>query len=314
MVVVSVVTVAACSGGLNAAASPKPRGTYHWRAAPGARVSLVPTLDAGQAGWCMQMVTRNVIGSLTRSSRTCSAPPTSTGPIFAEACEGGGREGAIVFVLTQNDVASVSIAGGRRIPTTTNSTLPEGLRAVSLQAPEYKPKPVFRQCPAVIPFDASGKVIAKRGKRGIPLAVRLPRETWEHPERPSRGVCEFTATQLRLGTVAWDGAVATRITTVPRLLGRALLSCAQTVYIHSGGHYVSSAVLLDASHPGMPPPPLPGMKTLAGHPGVFEAQSSEGRMVARRIPGAWLVVTEETPSGLAVPVELLEHLRATIHL
>jgi hypothetical protein len=56
------------------------------------------------------------------------------------------------------------------------------------------------------------------------------------------------------------------------------------------------------------------MKTLAGHPGVFEAQSSEGRMVARRIPGAWLVVTEETTSGLAVPVELLEHLRATIHL
>jgi hypothetical protein len=35
---------------------------------------------------------------------------------------------------------------------------------------------------------------------------------------------------------------------------------------------------------------------------------------ARRIPGAWLLATEETPTGRAVPIELLENLRATIHL
>ena len=290
---------------------------YQWRATPGARVSLVPALAAGQAGWCMQTVTRIVTGDVTDSSRACPEPPTSTGPVFAEVCEGsgGGVNGAIVFVLTQSDVASVSIAGGKRIPTTTNSTLPEGLRAASLRAPEYVPKPdFFRQCPAVMPFDAGGKAIAKQTKRGVPLAARLPRRTWAHPEPLPRGVCELAATGLPLGTVAWEGAVATRVTPVPRLPGRALLSCAHIVYAHSGGRYVSAAVLLDASHPGTPPPPLPGMKPLAGHPGVFEAQSSEGRIAARRIPGAWLAVTEETPTGQAVPLELLGHLRATIHL
>jgi hypothetical protein len=312
LAVVGAITVTACSGGL-AAASSKPPGAYRWRATPGARVSLVPVLAAGRAGWCMQTVTRIVTGNVTSSSRACPEPPTSTGPIFAEGCEDG-EEGAIVFVLTQRDVASVSIAGGRRIPTTTNATLPEGLRAASLQAPEYGPKLGFlRHCPAVTAFAASGKAITRSARHGIPLAASLPRRTRAHPERPPRGVCELTATRLRLGTVAWEGAVVTRITAVPRLLGRALLSCARTVYVHSGGHYVSAAVLLDASHPGAPPP-LPGMKPLAGHPGVFAAQSSEGRMVARHIPGAWLVATEETPIGLAVPVELLEHLRATIHL
>ncbi len=311
--VVGAITVTACSGGLAAASSKSP-GAYRWRATPGARVSLVPVLDAGRAGWCMQTVTRIVTGNVTSSSRACPEPPTSTGSIFAEECEDG-EDGAIVFVLTQRDVASVSIAGSRRIPTTTNATLPDGLRAASLQAPEYEPKLSYlRHCPTIVAFDASGNAIASPARHGIPLAARLPRRTWAHPERLPQGVCELTATRLRLGTVAWEGAVVTRITAVPRLLGRALLSCARTVYIHSGGHYVSAAALLDASHPGTPPPPLPGMKPLAGHLGVFEAQSSEGRMVARRIPGAWLVATEETPIGLAVPVELLEHLRVTIHL
>jgi hypothetical protein len=53
---------------------------------------------------------------------------------------------------------------------------------------------------------------------------------------------------------------------------------------------------------------------LAGHPGIFEALGSSGRKAARRIPGAWIVVEEEDMIGLGVPVELLEHLRATIHL
>jgi hypothetical protein len=313
LAVVGAITVTACSGGL-AAASSKPRATYHWRATPGARVSLVPVLDAGRAGWCMQTVTRIVTGNVTRGSQACPEPVTSTGPIFAESCEDG-EEGAIVFVLAQSDVASVSIAGGRRIPTTANATLPEGLRAASLQAPEYAPKLyLLRHCPTITAFDASGKAIARPARHGIPLVASLPRRTWAHPDRLPRGVCELTATRLRLGTVAWEGAVATRITAVPRLLSRALLSCAHTAYVHSGGHYVSAAALLDASHPGAPPPPLPGMKPLAGYPGVFEAQSSEGRMVARRIPGAWLVATEETSGGLAVPVELLEHLRVKIRL
>jgi hypothetical protein len=304
------------SEGSRASASANPPDTV-WRADSGAQVSLAPVLDAANAGWCMQTLTETVTATETERGRACLEPPTSTGPVLAEECDGRiGKKGAIVFVLTQSEVASVSIAGGAQIPTTTNSTLPDGLRSVSLQAPEYMPKRAFfeRHCPAVSAFDESGNAIATNAERGFPLATRLPRRTWAHPERLPRGVCELTATKLRRGTVAWEGAVATRLRRVPGLLGQALLSCASTVYIHSGGHYITAAVLLDASHPGATPPPLPGMKALPQHPGIFEAPSSEGQVVARRIPGAWLLATEETPSGLAVPVELLDNMRATIHL
>jgi len=320
LAVFGVVVATACSGGLSAAASSKPRDTFQWGAALGARVSLAPLLGAGEAGWCMQTITHMVTATGSRSSRACPDPPTSTGPIFAETCNGDGREkGAIVFVLTQGDVASVSIAGGARIPTTTNSTLPDGLRAASLEAPEYTAKfDFFRHCPAVSAFDGSGNAIRTQAKRGFPLRVRLHSRRWEHPKHPPVGACELDATKLRLGTVAWSGAMATGIRSVSRLLGQAFLSCASTEYIHSGGRYISAAILLDALHPGATPPPLPEMTPLAGHPGVFEVPGSEvgltGWMVARRIEGAWLVVTEETPEGRVVPVELLENLQATVHL
>jgi len=319
LAVFGVVVAIACSGGHSASASSEPRGAQVWRAAPGARVSLAPLLGAGEAGWCMQTITHMVTATGSRASRACPDPPTSTGPIFAESCNGGGEKGAIVFVLTQGDVASVSIAGGARIPTTTNSTLPDGLRAASLEAPEYRAKfDFFRHCPAVSAFDGSGNAIRTKAKRGSPLSIRLHSRTWEHPKHPPVGACELDATKLRLGTVAWTGALATAIRSVPRLLGQAFLSCASTEYIHSGGHYISAAILLDALHPGATPPPLPEITPLAGHRGVFEVPGSEvpglaAWMVARRIPGAWLVVTEETPNGRVVPVELLENLRATIH-
>jgi hypothetical protein len=317
LAVFCVLVATPCSEGLGAATSANPQETFQWRADSGAQVSLVPVLDAANAGWCMQTLTETVTATETVRGRACLQPPTSTGPVLAETCDGRvGEKGAIVFALTQSDVASVSIAGGAQIPTTTNATLPDGLRTVSLQAPEYILTRGFFQehCPAVSAFDASGNLIPMHPGRGFPLAARLLRRTWAHPGRPPRGVCELTATKLRRGTVAWEGAVATKLGPVPGLLGQALLSCASTVYVHSGGHYITAAILLNASHPGATPPPLPGMKPLPQHPGIFEAQSSAGQTVARRIPGAWLLATEETPTGLAVPTELLENLRATIHL
>jgi hypothetical protein len=134
------------------------------------------------------------------------------------------------------------------------------------------------------------------------------------PSEPAPGVCRLDAPHLRLGTVAWEGAVADAIRPVRRLLGRALVSCADTVYIHRVGEYVTAAVLLDASRPGAAPPALPGMKPFGGHPGIFQASSSGGPVVARRIPGAWVVATtSEGPVGPAMPIEILEHMRVTIH-
>ena len=69
--------------------------------------------------------------------------------------------------------------------------------------------------------------------------------------------------------------------------------------------------MLDAAHPGVAPPNLPGMEPLPGHPSLYEAPPDR---FARRIPGAWLVVEEEDNIGPTVPVELLERLHASLHL
>jgi len=313
--IVTVLALSACSGGSGVTTvRVTSQSADAWHAARGAHVSLVPVLGAGVAGWCMQTTSRTVTAGLVSSGRSCPAPHTTRGPIFAESCQGTSRSGALVFALTTGAVASVSIAGGARVRTVTNATLPNGLRAVALQAPDTEPRlGFFRHCPTVTPYDTSGNAIRANAGRGQPLLIRMPRKNWEHPERTPRGVCELETTKLRLGTVAWEGAVATKIGPAGGLLGRPLVSCARTVYVHSGGHYVTAAVLLDASHPGAQPPSLPGSKPLAGHRAVFEAQSSDGRIVARRVPGAWIVASEETPEGLAVPIEMLEHTRVSIH-
>ena len=271
---------------------------YRWRATPGGQVSLVPVLDAGEAGWCMQTATRIVTRTSISSSRACPTPTTSTGPIFAESCGDSPEEGAFVFALTQPDVAAVSIDGGTRIPTTTNATLPGSLRAASLQAPDYPFQLLFStHCPEVTPFEADGTTIPTPSTPGVPLARRLPRATWAHPQNPPRGVCRLVTSRLRLGTVAWEGAVATAIAPVHEPLGRALVSCADTVHIHKVGEYVTTAALLNASRPGSTPPPLPGMTPLAGHPGIFRASSSDGPVLARRVPGAWVLATTDETTG-----------------
>ena len=115
-------------------------------------------------------------------------------------------------------------------------------------------------------------------------------------------------------TTARRGAVATQISASPNLVGEAFLSCASTEYFYSEEDMLDSAVLLNAAQPGATPPPIPAMKPLAGHSRDFEAPGWEGEMVARRVPGAWLVVEESDEIGLHVPVELLESLQATIQL
>ena len=253
-----------------------------------------------------------------RSSGCGELTITSTGPIFAEGGCDENETSIETYALTTSEVAAVSVAGGMPIATTTNSTLPDGLWAAAVEVLRHNGRPSVerqRHCPRLTPLDAHGKPISRTGKRGRPQAFRLPRtRQWEAPARPPAGVCELKATQLPRETVAYRGAVATRINPYHGLLGRALLSCADTVFIDREEHHLTTAVLLNASHPGATPARLAGMKPLAGHPGIFEAPGSEGEMAARRIPGAWLVAEEEDDIGLKVPVELLESLHATIRV
>jgi hypothetical protein len=297
---------------------------YVSRPTANSHVLLVPELQGGTARWCL------ATGYQTRTegSDGCGVlTKTSTGPTLTEEGCDESETGIHLYALTTSEVAAVSVYGGTPIPTTTNATLPDGLRAAAVEVLRHNGNPsIGLHCPRMTPLDAHGKPIRDAGKRATRLrfANRLPgTKRWdrgvpgEHPgwnaRRPAHGACELRATQLPRETSARWGSVATVIRPEKGLVGQALLSCVDITYFYLGEHALTAAVLLDASHPGATPPPLPGMKLLAGHPGIFEAPDSQ-EMAARRIPGAWLVIEENDGIGLRVPVELLEHLHATVHL
>ncbi len=281
------------------------------RPVPNGYVYVVPELEGGWAGWSMEA------GYRTKTEGGSGGAPlgrTSTGPIFAEqGCEQNERS-IDVFALTTHEVAAVSVAGGRPIATTTNSTLPDGLRAAAVEVLRRNGQPsILRNCPRITPFDVHGKPIDRKGKPGSPQAFKLRgTRQWEAPAHPPRGVCELAAAQLPQEIVASKGGVATQVRPHRGLFGQALLSCVGTVYVYEEQHHLTAAVLLDAERPGARPPALAGMKPVPGRRGIFESPGAEGKRVERRIPGAWLVVEEEDEIGLRVPVELLESLYATV--
>ena len=296
---------------------------YASRPTPNSHVWLVPELQGGRAGWCL------ATGYQTEKegSSGCGGVATpATGPIFADQGCDESETGIHLYALTTREVAAVSVLGGTPLPTTTNSTLPDGLRGVAVEVLRHNGQPSVEQlhCPRMTPLDADGKPIRNRGKSRLTFARTLPgTKRWdrgvpgEHPgwnARPeAHGACELKATRLPRETSARWGSVATVIKPEKGLVGQALMSCVDITYFYLDEHALTAAVLLNASHPGAAPPRLPGMKPLAGHPGIFEAPDSQ-EMAARRIPGAWLVVQEEDGIGLGVPVEILEGLRARIHL
>lgn len=294
------------------------------RPIPGASVELAPMLDGGSAGWC-------VATSRLGSGAGCGGSKTSTGPIFFESCKQSysgnfANDKVDVIVLVKGEVAAVSVAGGRAVPTEFNSTLPSGFRAAAIELPGYKilakrpgiiAKPIaardpWSPCPRVIPLNASRKPIDRPGKAGAPLVLRLPRLHWEPPMMyQPNGPCGLSATSLPRETTVIEGTIAIRVKPLQGLIGHAFISCAETTYLYGGEHHLPAAILLDAMHPGAAPFGLPGMKPLSGHPSVFEAPPN---LFARRVRNAWLVVEEEDNIGPTMPVELLEHLRAVIHL
>lgn len=273
------------------------------RIAAGGEVVLVPSISAGSAGWCMAIITE-------RSSGCWKA--VVGGPILGESWSSGNpppvTEGG---ALTTCQVASVSVDGSSPVATRAEPATVDGLclRGVVVEIPSSE----LRHDPRFTPLNARGERITASTKPGSPLALRLPtRRNWEAPARPAHSPCQLSVEHLS-GLVAHWGAVATRVGSYPGLVGRALQSCVDAEYFNSEEQPIHAAVLLDAAHPGATPGPLPGMKLLAGHPGIFQAPGGSGTMTARRIRGAWLVV-DEGGSTLQERLVALERLRATIHL
>jgi hypothetical protein len=312
IVLICLVTATSCSGGVKASGATQLEHTLVSRAAPNSHVLLVPEIVGGTAGWCMATAT-NSDGE--EGSSGCGTSRTSSGPIMAESCTGkAGRMD--VYALTLPEVAAVSFASGAPIPTEANVTLPNRLRAVAVEVLGYtgRPKSPSEVCPQLTALDTRGNRIVRRSTPGTPLIRRVPVDEWEMPTMSTRGICRLMASQAPPDTVATDGDVALRIGSFRGLLGRAFFACADTTYVYREEHHLRSAILLNAVHPGATPAPLPGMRPIASRPGLFEAPGVNGVRVARRLPGAWIVVEEVDNIGLRVPIELVDHLRATISL
>ena len=138
----------------------------------------------------------------------------------------------------------------------------------------------------------------------------MPTRRLTNPAQPTSGACRIGSTHLT-GLKIGGGSVITKVTSYSGLLGQGFISCASASYSLAGWP-ILAGMFLNASHPGMTPALLPAMQPLSGHPGTFQAPGSEGEMVARRIPGAWLAVAKG--KALAQRLTLLEHLSATVDL
>jgi len=265
-----------------------------------ARVLLLPPVGGGEGGWCM-----------TTSPGECPSlysRPVSY-PIVAETWGGSGPTGVDRgVVLTTGEAAAVSVNGSSlAVPTRAESVLPDGLRATVVERRGLSL--LQRVHPSFTALDSSGTVIPQTTPHPQ-IRFLFPVRPWKHPASPPQGVCGLEAAPLA-GLVVGGGLVMMQVRPHREVYGREFVSCASTGYLFKNWP-IGAAVLLDASHPGTTPASLPAMQPLQGHPGIFQGPGVEGETIARRTPGAWLVVAKG--EGLQQRLTLLQHLQVTIHL
>jgi hypothetical protein len=288
-------------------------------------VVLLPSTGAGEGGWCM---TTNAGGGCPTFHL-----PVFQGPIVVESWSG--REIYIMHdkaplseavreatLLTTSEVVAVSLEGGAPIATQAESALPGNLRGVVVERrgeSNGRVRGLFgTRMPAPLPFprsrfialNAKGEPIPQTRAPGPPLEFHVARQSWGPSRRAPRGVCGLVVRSLA-GLVFKGGAVMTAVRPHLDVRGREFVDCVSASYLLNNWP-LTADVLLDAAHPGVTPAPLPDMRPLAGHPMIFQAPGVEGETVARRLPGAWLVVAKG--KGLPQRLTLLEHLRAMIHI
>jgi hypothetical protein len=260
-------------------------------------VVLVPHVLGGEGGWCM-VRPRAIFGP-----GPCEESP-GVGPILAESWTvssggGSGSSGSEAPVakgvaVTTSAVASVSVNGGRPSPTRSEAVLPSGVRAVSVELRgSTQPKSEFefalpKTRRRFTPLNSHGLAIPQTGAGSL-LSFKTPASTWRFPDPEPAGLCMIASNAVD-GLRALGGTVATRLASADEVPGEPMLSCISVRY-GGGGFSLIASVLLDARRPGRAPGVLPTARLISGRPGVYSALGDAGAMVARRIPGAWLVVS-----------------------
>jgi len=276
-------------------------------------VVLFPHAGAGGGGWCVRTVRGRGCPTALR--------PVSAGPILIEDWTGtsSSTEAPVdkAVVLTTSDAVAVSLEGRAPIPTRAGPGLPDGLRAAVVElrggsgtrvvgalAPLPFPQARF------VALNAAGARISQTDGSAVPLEFEVASQSWGGSASEPPGVCSLELSGLA-GLVSEGGSVMTTVETHRDVRGREFVNCASASY-RLGAWPIEAYVLVDAARVGATPGPLLAMQALPGHPGVFQAPGVAGQVVARRMPGAWLVAGGG--EGLDQRLTVLEHMRAAIHL
>lgn len=317
--VAAALVLSACSATSVATGPGNSRGTDPYR------VLLVPETSAGFAGWCIVAV--GVPGGACGDGRR-------HGPVLEESWNSEDQPPRTIGIaVTTGEVAKVGIVregsearllGGTSIATKAEPGFPEGLRAVvavvngqDLLQQEAASPSTRPGLPRFVPLTAGKVVIPEAaGERAPQLIRRIPTRRVADPARPAQAICDITAEGGTTTLTADSGSVITEVHRYSGFVGDGFITCADTTY-ELAGWPLEATVLLSASHPGASPPSLMGMRPLRGEPGVFAAPGTEdptgteGAQYARRIPGAWLIVSRaKPPQRLA----LLKRLRVELHI
>jgi hypothetical protein len=287
------------------------------------RVVLLPSGEVGVGGWCL-----TTLGEGGQTGCTASGPPAFRGPIVAEEAQphilvvGRGAPARVVIVLTTSQVAEVSFEGYERISTHADALLPDHMRGAVLELRGRTDEArtgesalrVSRMLDniKIIAWNGDGSPIAPTSVSAPALTFSVPSRNWSRGQRAPRGVCSISLDGLDEASSFQGGAVMTAVRPRRDVRGREFVNCARVEYRLAGKWFAGADVLLDAAHPGATPARLPGIRPLPGHSGVFLVAGAGGKELARRIPDAWLLVTQG--GDLAQRLALLEHLRATVHL
>src|ERR1700722_3848186 len=250
------------------------------------RVLLMPPPQAGFSGWCLAI----------EEPVKCLPANSYRGPIVAVARDfvrHNSSPDMVGIVLTTNAVSSISAGFSPPIPTRVESVLPSGIRAAVFES-SLDISAHTHAIPGITPRDAAGRPIPQSTEPGEPLLRGVASaHKWAYPEHPPHGVCEISGHYRKILTPRWGNVVA-GIPTQETTIGKSFVSCAWTEY-YMEGWPLEVAVLLDGGKPGATPPPLPAMQPLPGHSDIYQAPiaspPSNGQALARRVPGAWLVVT-----------------------
>ncbi len=244
------------------------------------QVVLSPAVEAGWVGWCM------TVRSSGPSTEPC-ADVRAHGSILAERWLRGAGRSVRGLAVTESSVLAVALANGSVIPTRSERALPDGLRAVVVEVKEGGKLSAKALIEGGFKPTKDGRRPARSNER---LGYEVRGEGWHAPATPPHKSCEITTiAQTEFHPVR--GGVVSEEASYRGLVGRAFLSCSDTEYVSSDGEAsLLTGMLVNAAHPAGEPGPLPDMTPVRGHPSFFEALGEGGEIVAKRIPGAWLVV------------------------